>query len=55
MKTDIAIIGGGLSGLALARHLARDGCDFQLFEARNRFGGRIHSLQPGDQASHTAL
>lgn len=50
MKTDIAIIGGGLSGLALARHLARDGCDFQLFEARNRFGGRIHSLQHGGAA-----
>ncbi len=45
MQTDIAIIGGGLSGLALARHLAREGCDFQLFEARSRFGGRIHSLQ----------
>lgn len=43
LKTDIAIIGGGLSGLSLADHLARAGQDFQLFEARDRFGGRILS------------
>ncbi len=41
MKTDVAIIGGGLSGLALADHLFRAGLDFQLFEARARLGGRI--------------
>lgn len=41
MNTRIAIIGGGLSGLALADHLHRAGEDFQLFEARERFGGRI--------------
>lgn len=41
METSIAIVGGGLSGLALARHLHDAGCDFQLFEARDRLGGRI--------------
>lgn len=41
MKTEVAIVGGGLSGLALARHLHRQNIDFQLFEARSRFGGRI--------------
>ena len=48
MKTEIAIIGGGLSGLALARHLHLAGVDFHLFEARNRFGGRIKTLDTSD-------
>ncbi len=45
MKTRVAIIGGGLAGLALAKRLDQCGVDFQLFEARSRFGGRIAALQ----------
>lgn len=41
MKTDILIIGGGLAGLGLARHLHMAGRDCILVEARSRFGGRI--------------
>lgn len=37
------IVGGGLSGLAVARHLQRTGLDWQLLESRQRFGGRILS------------
>ena len=37
------IIGGGLSGLALADMLQAQGQDYELVEARNRFGGRIKS------------
>ncbi|MDC0660011.1 FAD-dependent oxidoreductase [Leisingera sp. SS27] len=41
MQTDILIVGGGLSGLALADHLTRKGADFLLIEAQDRLGGRI--------------
>jgi monoamine oxidase len=41
MQTHILIVGGGLSGLALADHLARRGIAFLLVEAQGRLGGRI--------------
>ena len=44
MKTQTLIIGGGLTGLALAYRLEQAGHDYQLIEARSRFGGRIKSL-----------
>lgn len=37
----ILIVGGGLSGLALAEALETQGRDYLLVEARPRFGGRI--------------
>lgn len=40
-KTEVAIIGGGLSGLALAAHLQTAGIDYLVLEARSRLGGRI--------------
>jgi monoamine oxidase len=39
--TTVAIIGAGLAGLHAARLLHRAGVDFHLFEARDRVGGRI--------------
>lgn len=39
----VAIIGGGLAGLAAARRLHEAGIGFRLFEARDRLGGRILS------------
>lgn len=41
MKTEVLIIGGGLSGLALADQLSTSGVDYVLVEAADRFGGRI--------------
>ncbi len=40
---ETAIVGGGLCGLAVARHLHRQGRGFAVFEARPRLGGRILS------------
>jgi monoamine oxidase len=41
---DVAIIGGGVCGLVLARELAEKDVSFALFEARERFGGRALSV-----------
>lgn len=48
---DVAIIGGGISGLAVAAGLTRAGRSVRVFEARDRLGGRIHSVDvPGGRA-----
>lgn len=41
---DIAVIGAGISGLALADGLTQTGRSVQVFEARDRLGGRIHTV-----------
>ncbi len=41
----VAIIGGGLAGLAAAVGLANRGLDIELIEARRRLGGRAASFQ----------
>ncbi len=41
---DTAIVGGGLSGLALARRMQKQGRECAVFEARDRLGGRILSV-----------
>ncbi|WP_428422233.1 flavin monoamine oxidase family protein [Methylibium sp.] len=45
---DVAIIGGGLCGLALAHSLQARGRDWRLFEARERLGGRALTVRASD-------
>ena len=43
MKTDVVIIGAGLSGLRIAQQLHAAGIGVKVLDARKRVGGRIHS------------
>ena len=44
---DVAIVGGGLCGLSLARGLGATGLSIALFEARERLGGRMLGVASG--------
>lgn len=43
----VIVIGAGCAGLGAARHLRASGVDCVVIEARERIGGRTHSLQLG--------
>jgi monoamine oxidase len=43
---DTIVIGAGVSGLAAARELRRAGREVLVLEARDRIGGRIHTVRP---------
>jgi oxygen-dependent protoporphyrinogen oxidase len=45
--TDVAVVGGGISGLAAAYGLARAGVAFTLLESAPRWGGRILTERSG--------
>ena len=44
-KADVVIIGAGAAGLAAARELTRHGLRVVVLEARDRVGGRIHTIR----------
>jgi protoporphyrinogen oxidase len=48
--TPILILGAGLAGLTLAWRLKQHNIDATILEARDRIGGRIHTLYPEGQA-----
>jgi len=47
---DVIIVGAGLTGLTLAKHLVELGRDVVVLEARDRIGGRIHTYSTSDGA-----
>jgi monoamine oxidase len=51
--TDVAVVGGGLAGMAAARVLAEAGLRVELIEATERLGGRVRTLTDG--ATHALL
>lgn len=51
MRTQVAIVGGGLAGLCAARLLRAAQVEFVLLEARDRLGGRILTV---DETGHPA-
>ena len=44
---DVAVIGAGAAGLAAGEALAKAGVDVVVLEARDRIGGRVHTVQAG--------
>lgn len=54
-NTDIIVIGAGATGLMAARTLALSGKTVTLLEARDRIGGRIHTLEYGANGQHAEM
>ncbi len=46
LVSDVIVIGGGVAGLQAAVLLSAAGLKVTLLEARNRLGGRVHTLHP---------
>src|SRR5660398_137980 len=51
-KVDVIIIGGGASGLAAGKEISKAGKKVCVLEARNRLGGRIHTLNVPGFSTH---
>jgi monoamine oxidase len=46
---DCIVVGAGMSGLCCASRLAQKGHRVLVLEARNRIGGRIHTIYGPDK------
>ncbi len=52
-KPTVAVLGAGIAGLAVAYELKRAGYPVTVIEARDRPGGRSHTLRAGDSLVET--
>src|SRR6478672_8707550 len=43
-RSDVIVVGAGLAGLTAAYELKRAGFDVKVLEARDRVGGRVHTI-----------
>lgn len=50
----VIVVGAGLAGLNAARHLERSGAEVVVVEARDRVGGRVHTLRAGFESGQHA-
>lgn len=50
----VAIVGGGIAGLAALHHLREAGVDARLYEARARLGGRMYTQRPASGVAFEA-
>lgn len=48
-EVQVLVIGAGASGLSAAYHLKMAGINVKILEARNRVGGRVHSIEFGSE------
>jgi monoamine oxidase len=51
----VIILGAGVAGLSAAAELGRAGVDVLVLEARERVGGRVHTLRPAGGAAPVEL
>lgn len=54
-NTEVLIIGAGAAGLMAAYTLSKAGKKVTILEARNRIGGRIHTLDDASFFKHVEL
>jgi monoamine oxidase len=47
-SADVVVVGAGFAGLVTARELQKRGASVIVAEARDRVGGRVHTVRPAD-------